>query len=214
MAQCTAKSKRSGQQCKKSAVDGFAVCEIHGGKTPKGAASPQFKDGRYSKHLPNDLRALYEEAKNDPDLLSVRQDIQLIDTLLAANIKKLDSDESGAAWEAIRKSIDHLDEAFANENYGKCLILMRAMRDVVDARILHYATEAEIRSKLNQRRQLVESEQKIALQSEHAITPAELMVFMGAVVEMINRKIPDAKQRNDILTSIDELMGQGKGAIQ
>ena len=49
--QCTATSKRTGQRCCKSAMIDRTVCRIHGGKTPRGVASPHFRHGRYSKLL-------------------------------------------------------------------------------------------------------------------------------------------------------------------
>lgn len=46
--QCTATSKRTGQRCHKPAMIDRTVCQIHGGKTPRGVASPHFHHGRYS----------------------------------------------------------------------------------------------------------------------------------------------------------------------
>jgi len=43
MSQCTAKSKRSGERCKKDAVIGMGVCHIHGGKSLVGTDNPAFK---------------------------------------------------------------------------------------------------------------------------------------------------------------------------
>jgi hypothetical protein len=46
-------------------------CRLHGGKTPGGIASPNWKHGHYSKHVPNGLRRDYEQAVADPELLSI-----------------------------------------------------------------------------------------------------------------------------------------------
>lgn len=43
--QCTAKSKRTGVQCRAQAIRGKDKCRLHGGKTP-------CKHGRYSKYNP------------------------------------------------------------------------------------------------------------------------------------------------------------------
>jgi hypothetical protein len=48
MGQCTGTSKRSGERCLKDEVPGRGVCHIHGCKSPVGAASGTFKDGRHS----------------------------------------------------------------------------------------------------------------------------------------------------------------------
>ena len=51
--QCTAMSKRTGQRCRKPAMVDRTVCLLHGGKTPRGVASPHFRHGGYSKLLCN-----------------------------------------------------------------------------------------------------------------------------------------------------------------
>lgn len=61
-ARCTAKSKRSGEQCKKPAMRGKAVCDFHGGrstgpKTEAGKASQRtavLKTGNYTKETMED----------------------------------------------------------------------------------------------------------------------------------------------------------------
>lgn len=49
--QCIAESKRSGVRCRKSAMKERTVCLAHGGRTPRGVASPHLKHGRHSKLL-------------------------------------------------------------------------------------------------------------------------------------------------------------------
>src|SRR5258708_37054514 len=68
MAQCKAKSKRTHERCAANAMIVREECYHHGGKTPRGIASPNFKHGRYSKSLPARMRERYEEALADPHL--------------------------------------------------------------------------------------------------------------------------------------------------
>jgi hypothetical protein len=79
MTQCTATSKRTGRRCGARAVTGRNVCYHHGGRTPRGTASPHFQHGRYSRDLPTRVAARYEEAKADTELVSLRQEIALVD---------------------------------------------------------------------------------------------------------------------------------------
>lgn len=95
--QCTARSKRSGQQCRKHAMHGRDVCLAHGGKTPRGAASPHFKTGRYSRSLPGHLVAAYEQALHDPTLLSLRDEIALSEAMLATLLQQLDESPDNPA---------------------------------------------------------------------------------------------------------------------
>lgn len=89
---------------------GRTVCLAHGGRTPRGVASPSFKTGKFSRSLPGHLVADYERALADPRLLSVRDDIALADTVILSLLGQLDDDDSPAKdrriWRAIGKQID------------------------------------------------------------------------------------------------------------
>ena len=57
---CTAKSKRTGEQCKGPAVTAWRVCRFHGavGGHPAGKAHPSWKHGMRSKEWIEDVRSL------------------------------------------------------------------------------------------------------------------------------------------------------------
>src|SRR5688572_13217384 len=92
MSQCKAKSKQSGKRCGRSAATGRDVCHIHGGKTPAGPASPQFKHGRNIKYLPAGMQAKYQAALEDKELVSLRDDIAMVDVLEAELFEGLRED--------------------------------------------------------------------------------------------------------------------------
>jgi hypothetical protein len=50
--QCSAKSKRSQQQCRNFACRGRHVCRMHGGTSLRSVAHPGFKDGRHVADWP------------------------------------------------------------------------------------------------------------------------------------------------------------------
>src|SRR5690606_21539012 len=77
--QCKATSKQSGQRCKRNAAPGRSVCAMHGGKSPRGMESPNFKTGRYSKDAPSRLNARYVAGLEDPELCSLRDEIAMLD---------------------------------------------------------------------------------------------------------------------------------------
>jgi hypothetical protein len=203
---CTAKSKQSGEQCKRNASTGRTVCAMHGGKTPVGLASPHLKTGRWSKDLPTRMAALYEETAHDPELLSLRQDIRLIDALIQSKFDKLDTGESGEAWKLMRTSVESLEYGIDTEDYAGCRKALRAMRDVIDQRVAHYATEIEIRSSLDQRRKLVESETKITLAGEQAISVEKAMLLIGAIAGILKTRIHDTSTLATIQQDISLLL--------
>lgn len=203
---CGAKT-RNGTPCQR-APRRNGRCNLHGGKSLRGVNSPTFIDGRYSKYLPANLAERWGDARNDPELLSLHDEIRLIDVLLKGNLEKLDTQESGEAWALVRKAIEKLELSLDREDYGGMRAAVNAMLDVVDTRIAHYATEREIRDKVDQRRKLVETAQRIELQGERAVSVTELGVFMGALMAGIMQHISAPTEQQAMVDYIDALLNR------
>lgn len=104
MNQCAAKTKQTGKRCKKSVTPGREVCRLHGGATPRGIDSPHFKHGRYSKAMPDRLLEQYETSRRDPDLITMRDDISLIDTRIMDQLQLAEADP--VIWDSITDLIE------------------------------------------------------------------------------------------------------------
>jgi hypothetical protein len=181
---------------------------MHGGKSLAGEASPTFINGDHSDFMPERMRRVYQEALRNPELVGLRREIALMDALLIENLQSLDPTPGDHSdfWEAALEQIKWARQAYKSENFGTLERSLDELEALADRRRLHFAAEKEIREKVEQRRKLVETEQKIALQGERAITAEELMVFMGGVVDLIKRVVDDKQQRIDILNGIDTLV--------
>lgn len=108
---------------------GRNVCMSHGGKTPRGAASPHFKTGRYSRSLPGHLLAAYEQALSDPRLLSLRHELALTDAMIANLLQQLDDDSPDSAYSGIFRQIGRLIDQRRRlvESEVKHIVLAREM---------------------------------------------------------------------------------------
>lgn len=166
-------------------------CRIHGGKTPSGIALPQTKTGRYSKYLPKALNEQYRRSVSDTELLSIREDIALVDAMIASALPKLETRESGKAWQLIKKSISEMKAAFVDEQYGKAMAYLDVMVEIVNNELLYYATEEEIRSALEQRRKLTETERKRLTEMEQTITSEQAVLLMTALLDSVKRNVTD-----------------------
>jgi hypothetical protein len=124
---CGAKT-RAGTPCKRAPVRGRNRCNLHGGKTPRGAALPQFKDGQYSNILPVRLAARYEELIRDPEILRVRDDIALVVARVHELLSQLGeepSDDDRTIWSEILDGMEQHRKLIETER--KTLISMRLM---------------------------------------------------------------------------------------
>lgn len=214
--QCNAKAKSSGVQCRRDAVNGSTKCQVHGGVTPKGIASANFKTGKYSKYLPTGLLDAYEDAQSDENLLSVRSNVELIDALILSKLGNLDTGESAAHWDQLLKLIATARVGYKNSDLGKFEGALDEMEALTDKRRLHYATEQEISAQIEQRRKLIDTEQKIILSKENAITNEQAMLLVSALLASVKANVTDATALNRIQADFIQYVGgynQGRVSI-
>lgn len=63
---------------------------MHGGKTPNGIASPNWKTGRWATHIRHQkLRGFFYAALSDAGLLKMQQDIAFVDGLISLRMSEL-----------------------------------------------------------------------------------------------------------------------------
>jgi hypothetical protein len=158
--QCRAKSKRSQRRCRRHATPGAAVCRMHGGKTPRGSASIHFRTGRHSKFIPARLAAKYRDATKDPELLSLRSELALLDARTAELLGRVDTGESEALWDTLQKEWAAFRRSRALGDVPKMHQAIAALDLLMDRQHTDHAAWREIGEGIEQRRKLVESEQK------------------------------------------------------
>jgi len=195
VAQCTATVRRTGERCRRRAVTGYNVCQVHGAGSPKKGrpGGRPIVHGRYSKKLPERLRERYEESLSDSELLSLRHELALCDSRLEDLLGRVDSGESGATWVHAQKTL----YAFLKEFYsdGEHVGLrLDELKQAIQKGLDDYAAWGEIQALLEQRRKIVESEQKRLVALQQVITVEKAMLLFGAITDVIKRNVTDRHQ--------------------
>lgn len=204
--QCTATVYKTQQQCRRRAVEGRNVCQVHGGATPRGIASPHYKTGRYSKYLPARLAARYQEARTDGELLALREEVALTDARLADLLARVDTGESGALWARLMAAREEMyDCKQANDLKGQMAALNLIM-ELISEGHADYRAWGEVASVLEQRRRLVESERKRLTEMQQMITAERAMVLLNAVVGVIQAHVHDRATLSAISNDIQRLV--------
>lgn len=204
--QCTAKSKQSGEQCKRSAVVGMTVCAMHGGKSLAGIASPTLKTGRHSRYLPVRLTERYQEALADDALLELNAEIALLDTRLSDLLGRVDTGESGATWQAATKTYETFKQAWRTNDTIAMIDAMYKLDLLLGDAATDYAAWSEIQGVLQQRRALVESERKRRVDMQQMIDAKQAMLLVGAVVGIIKARVSDRSTLAAISADINGLL--------
>lgn len=85
-------------------------CDKHGGKSPKGAANGQFKDGKTSKYayMPPNLTFRMERLNGDV-LDNLEESIGIQKTLETQIYERMKSGESGVIWQELKKLVSQVN---------------------------------------------------------------------------------------------------------
>lgn len=189
MSQCTAQSKRSGGQCKRAATPGYGVCHMHGSRSLRGTASPRHRHGRYSTVLPVRVAQRYEEARSNPALRSLRDDIAVSEARVAALLQRVDTGESGHLWQALRQALAALSAAMAAGDISMLRRHATTLHQLITQGRDDYAAWAEIQRLWETRCRLTLTEQKTLVAMQQMITTEQLMVYFGIITDAIQRTV-------------------------
>lgn len=206
--QCTAHSKRTGEPCQGKAVKGRTTCRMHNGNAKRGLALPQTKDGRYSKYLPTRLLERYAQQATDPALLSLREEITLLDARLADVLRRVDTGESGQLWNGARATYKLLTQAMRDGDAAATRIQLADLDAYLGRGVADWAAWSEIHKLLNQRKALVESERKALLDAHNAMTVDQGMVMVEALIQAVRAHVRDPKALQGISTDLGRILGR------
>lgn len=188
-ARCQAHSKTSGEQCRQPAVPGKRVCHWHGGVSPSGVASGRYKTGKYSKDAPRRLVQHYEQALHDPELLSQREELALLDSRLLDVLRRVDTGESGQLWGRLGSAWNDLQVAQRlpdAEARGNAMAqALQDIGEVITKGQTDWATWRELLDLMEGKRRLSESEQKRLVMMQQMVTAEQALVLVDQTVQAI-----------------------------
>ena len=203
---CTAKAKTTGERCKRPAAVGSSKCYIHGGKTvTRGSESVTFKHGRYSKDLPTRLSSRYAEALADTELLSLRDDVALVDARISELLTRIDKGESGRIWSKLAEAkAEFVVARTANDVPVMSQWLAEILR-LIDAGNADWMIVSDIVGLQDHKRKLGESERKRLIEMRQIITTEQAAVLLGAITDIIVRNVTDRDTRARISAELTRI---------
>lgn len=183
---CQAWSSRKGRQCMGLAMPS-GKCRVHGGSSLKGIASPKLVTGKYSKYLPNRLLDTYTEALEDTDLITLRNEIALLESRLVDLLSRIDSGESGNIWNALQDKTNKMLSAIRSSDADKQRIILSDITNLILRGNSDYTIWKEIQDILDQIRKLKESERRRLIDAQQMITAEQALLHskaLGAAVRV------------------------------
>jgi hypothetical protein len=190
--QCKAKSRRSGEQCKRAATTGMEVCHMHGGNSRKaGPMHHSFKSGRYSKALDGrTIQEMYERARADPHLLALTEDIALMVAKQQETLERMGQGETRDAWKAVSGFLAKARDAVSRGADGEAESFLGAASEVIDQRLAEERGWVEYAERAEQIRKLVDTERKYQEGLRMYLPLDKANAIMQLWLDAIRRTVP------------------------
>jgi len=186
-------------------------CKAHGGKSKMGIASATHKTGRHSKYLPQNLVGKYNAAQQDPDLLNLSSEIQLLDSRLAQLLERADTGGGISNWVDLNRAWRGMLTAQRRGDENQVAELVRNINDIVNRGLHDSMVWEDIGRLIDRRQRLVSTEAKRRVDLEVMINVDKVVTFMlktGDIIRerltryMIEKKPVDKYLLSEITTDI------------
>jgi hypothetical protein len=167
---------------------------MHGGKTPSGLASPNFKHGRYSKALPVRLLAAYDDARRDPELLSLGDEAALLQARIGELLGRVDTGDSQALWSRANDALHAMDNARRARDAFAHAAALADLRETIAGARRDWLAWNELQRTIEALRRVSESERKRLIDMRAMVTADEAMAFAAALVAVVQANVADPQQ--------------------
>jgi hypothetical protein len=112
--------------------------------------------------------------------------------------QRVDTGESGALWQAAQAAMVRFDRARGRKDVEGIEVALADVQHLLTQGVADYAMWREIDELIDQRRRLVESEQRRLTLAHEILSQDRAMALMGQVVDILRRHVRD----RDVLGAI------------
>jgi len=166
-------------------------CRLHGGKSCRGFANPNTRTGRYSRDLPTRVAARYESALADPQLLSVRDDIALLQGAIADIMAEMKEAESAPDLDQILGSVERITAEWRSWEWTRMSAELDALKAAIVGKRSQRTALREIRELIREKASLVQQQHRMMADREQLITVEQYLLGMRALGSAVRRLVDD-----------------------
>jgi hypothetical protein len=188
---CGASIKNGSRRCQTKQVLSNGRCRMHGGTVKRGLASPNTKTGRYSLDLPTRVLARYEAAMADPTLLSLKDDIALVQAAIAQTLDEIKDAEMRPDLDAILGSVEKISAEWQTWDWTKMQGEMARLKELIVGRQSERQAMREVRELVREKARLIEQENRLLLDKEQMVSIEQYILAMQALGSAVRRLVDD-----------------------
>lgn len=198
-------NKKSGGACRaRSMPDGR--CDKHGGLTPRGIASANFKHGRYSMAT-GAVAARYQAALGDAAYLELTHEVALLEARLGERLAALPDHESGTAMTRIKRAWEAFMNAGGIDTPGaETAAAFEQLGVAIAGGWSDLEAWTEIRALIQERRKLAAQETKRILVGQKHLNVTEAMTMAHHLGEVVKRHVSDDDTLRAIARELEALL--------
>jgi hypothetical protein len=177
--------RRDGLQCGQVAVTGKSKCKMHGGNAVSGVLHGRFKHGRYSKDLPTQLALRAAEARGNPALLSLADELAVLEARKAELLRGLETGDSGETWRRLQQTFTEFSAAQGRGDVDAMQSHFTTLQALVKQGASAATAWREIQRLMETQAKLVQVEVKTLQGLQQLVTVGQMELQMGAVTNVV-----------------------------
>jgi hypothetical protein len=193
--------------CVQHPLKGASRCKLHGGKSLAGAEHPNFVHGKYSIALKGSrLLDHFTAARNDPTLISLRDDVALMQARTTELLERLSAGDGGGSVKDIGKWFLEFKAAHAARDAKGQIESLTHLDAAIDAATRTEALWDDIKDTVDRKRALSAAEVQRAFKAHQVMTANQAGVLVGLIVESIRRNVTDPEALKRIAGDIQAIV--------
>lgn len=207
---CGAKTRQGGGPCQKYPVRGSKRCRLHGGASLVGTASGTYVHGRNSRHAPTRMEEDLTLARQDPELVSLQDEIVILSARESDLLKRADNGESGELWKELRRAWADFDRARHGGDAEAETYAVYEMGQLITAGVADHNVWNEFYQVVEKRKKLLEAERRREKEANLHVPVERVLELLTSIRGIVTRRVRDPHLRSAIFRDLQVLIGGGR----
>jgi hypothetical protein len=141
--------------------------------------------------LPTRVAARYERAMADPELLSVRDDIALLQGAITDTLAEVKEAEASMDLDSILGSVEKISREWQGWEWTKMNAELDALKELIAGRRQQKTAMRDVRELIKEKSTLVAQENRLLADRQQMITVEQFMLGMRALGAAVRRLVDD-----------------------
>lgn len=188
--------------CNNSSKLEDGACRLHGGDSLSGELSPRWKDGLYAKYLPSGLLKRHNEAKSDPELLSLVNNLANIDVRMTLLAERLEDRDYGENYTILVKLWQEAQDLTLAGDLAGFAAKWQEIGRILNSGASEHMAWKEFLQTNDMRKGMVATIEGINLKGEKAISIGDHLALVSILTNIFLRHITDEDTRRRVAADI------------